>query len=318
MVILGEKPWVKYEPHDDYYGRFIAEPLERGYGSTLGNTLRRVLLSSLVGAAVTSIRIENVAHEFSTIPNVVEDVLQLILNIKQLVIRSHSDVPKIIKLEAHGKGLVTAKDIKHDAEIEIVNPDQPIATLEAGGKLNIEMVVEKGKGFVVGERNKKANQPLGTIPVDSIFTPVRKVNLTIEEVRVGQEINYDRLVLDVWTNGSIKPDEAVKASAKILERHIDMFINMGERADELQIEIKGSDDLDNAVLEMSVDELELSARSLNCLKKSDINKIRDLVQLTEDDLDKIKNLGSKSSEEIKESLSRYNLNLKGAQKGEEK
>ena len=318
MVMLGEKPWVKYEPHDDSYGRFIVEPLERGYGSTLGNSLRRVLLSSLMGAAVTSIRIENVAHEFSTLPNVVEDVLQIILNIKQLVIRSHSDVPKIVKLEAHGKGVVTAKDIKHDAEVEIVNPEQPIATLDTGGKLNIEMVVEKGKGFVVGERNKKPNQPLGTIPVDSIFTPIKKVNITIEEVRVGQEINYDRLVLDVWTNKSIKPDEAVKASAKILERHIDMFVNIGERADDLTIHIKGADELDSATLEMSIDELELSARSLNCLKKSDINKVSDLVQLTEDDLVKIKNLGSKSFDEIKESLTRYNLSLKGAKKEESK
>ena len=316
MVMLGEKPWVKYEAHDDSYGRFIVEPLERGYGSTLGNSLRRVLLSSLMGAAVTSIRIENVAHEFATLPNVVEDVLQLILNIKQLVIRSHSDVPKIIKLEAHGKGVVSAKDIKHDAEVEIVNPELTIATLEAGGKLNIEMVVEKGKGFVVGERNKKPNQPLGTIPIDSIFTPIKKVNITIEEVRVGQEINYDRLVLDVWTNKSIKPDDAVKAGAKILERHIDMFVNIGERADDLTIHIKGSDELDSVTLEMSIDELELSARSLNCLKKSDISKVRDLVQLTEDDLVKIKNLGSKSFDEIKESLTRYNLSLKGAKKEE--
>ncbi|MEK7376117.1 MAG: DNA-directed RNA polymerase subunit alpha [Candidatus Margulisiibacteriota bacterium] len=318
MVMLGEKPWVKYEPRDESYGRFIVEPLERGYGSTLGNSLRRVLLSSLMGAAVTSIRIENVAHEFSTLPNVVEDVLQIILNIKQLVIRSHSDVPKIVKLEAHGKGTVTAKDIKHDAEVEIVNAEQPIATLEAGGKLNIEMVVEKGKGFVVGERNKKPNQPLGTIPIDSIFTPIKKVNITIEEVRVGQEINYDRLVLDVWTNKSIKPDDAVKAGAKILERHIDMFVNIGERADDLTIKIKGADELDGAILELMIDELELSARSLNCLKKSDINKVRDLVQLTEDDLVKIKNLGSKSFDEIKESLTRYNLSLKGAKTEESK
>ncbi len=312
MVMIGEKPWVRFEAQDENWGRFIVEPLERGYGATLGNSLRRVLLSSLIGAAVSSIRIEEVSHEFSTVPNVVEDVLQLILNIKKIVIRSHSDTPKIIKLEAKGKGDVKAGDIKHDSDIEIVDPEHHIATLESGGKLNIEMVVEKGKGFVPSERNKKPNQPLGTIPVDSIFSPVKKVNVSTEEVRVGQEINYDRLILDVWTNKAIKPDEAVKQSADILAKHINMFIHLGERSDALAIHVAGEGEGDSAVLEMNIEDIDLSSRSLNCLKKASINTVGELVKMTEDDLVKIKSLGAKSHDEIKEVLSRFNLNLKGS------
>lgn len=314
MIMLGEKPWVRYEPQEDGSGRFIVEPLERGYGATLGNSMRRVLLSSLVGAAVTSIRIEDVSHEFSTIPNVVEDVIQMILNIKKMVVRSHSDTPKIIKLEAKGKGAVKAGDIKHDADIEIVNVDHVIANLEAGAKLNIEMVVEKGRGFVPSERNKKPTQPLGTIPVDSIFSPVKKVNVTTEEVRVGQEINYDRLILDVWTNNAISADEAVVKSAEILAKHINMFMHIGERSDSLAIHVQGQGEPDSQVLEMSIDDIDLSSRALNCLKKENIKTVADLVQLTEDELMKIKSLGSKSFDEIKEVLSRFNLSLKGSEK----
>lgn len=312
MVMLGEKPWVRYEPQDEGYGRFIVEPLERGYGSTLGNSMRRVLLSSLTGAAVTSIRIEDVAHEFSTVPNVVEDVIQIILNIKKIVIRSHSDTPKIIKLEAKGKGPIKAGDIKHDADIEIVEPDHVIANLEAGGKLNIEMVVEKGRGFVPSERNKKPTQPLGTIPVDSIFSPIKKVNLTTEEVRVGQEINYDRLILDVWTNKAMNPEEAVKKAAEILAERIDMFKHIGERSDSLAIHVQGQGESDEAALEMSIDDIDLSSRSLNCLKKAEIKTVGDLVKMTEDDLLQVKSLGAKSFEEIKEVLAKFNLSLKGS------
>lgn len=312
MVMIGEKPWVKFEPVDDGYGKFIVEPLERGYGATLGNSMRRVLLSSLIGAAVTSIRMEEVSHEFSVIPNVVEDVLQIILNIKKMVIRSHSDTPKIIKLEAKGKGIVKAGDIKHDSDIEIVDPEHYLATLEAGGKLNIEMVVEKGKGFVPSERNKKPNQPIGTIPVDSIFSPIKKVNVTLEEVRVGQEINYDRLILDVWTNMAIKPDDAVKQSAEILAKHINMFIHLGERSDALAIHVSGEGEVDPGIYEMNIEDIDLSSRSLNCLKKANINTIGELIKLTENDLLKIKSLGAKSHDEIKEVLSRFNLNLKGS------
>lgn len=312
MVTIGDKPWARFEALEEGYGRFIVEPLERGYGATLGNSLRRVLLSSLPGAATTSIRIEDVSHEFSTIPNIVEDVLQLILNIKKIVIRSHSDTPKIIKLESKGKGEVKAGDIKHDADVEIVNPDHHIATLESGGKLNIEMVVEKGKGYVPSERNKKPNQPIETIPVDSFFSPVKKVNVVTEEVRVGQEINYDRLILYVWTTGALTPEEAVIQSAKILARHIDLFLHLGERADDLAINVPKSVDLENAVLSMNIEDLELSLRALNCLKKAGIQKVCDLLNFTESELMNIKSLGEKSFDEIKEILIKYELKLKAA------
>ncbi len=218
MVMMGEKPWVRYIPESESYGRFVVEPLERGFGATLGNSLRRVLLSSLPGAAVTAIRIEGISHPFSTIPGAVEDVLELILNIKQLVIKSHSDGPKTVSISKKGKGEITARDISHDAEIEIINPEQHLLTMSGEGKIKIDLVVEKGKGYVSSERNKKPNQPVGTIPIDSVFTPVKKVNISTEEIRVGREINYDRLVLDVWTNGSIKPDEAMKEAAQILAK----------------------------------------------------------------------------------------------------
>ncbi len=310
MIMLGEKPWVRYVPQTENYGKFIVEPLERGYGSTLGNSLRRVLLSSLMGAAVTSVKIENVSHQFSTIPGVVEDVLQIILNIKEMVIRSHTDETRMITLKAKGKGQVKASDITHDADIDIVNGDLVIANLENNGKLNIEMVVEPGKGYVVAERNKKPNQPLGTIPIDSIFTPVLKVNITTEEVRVGQEINYDRLILDVWTNGSITPEDAVKESAKILARHVDMFVNLGQRAESLGIAASGKEEAKESIIEMNIDDLELSARSSNCLKKAGIKTVGELIDYSELDLMKIKNFGAKSAKEVIEKLREYKLSLK--------
>jgi DNA-directed RNA polymerase subunit alpha len=310
MIMLGEKPWVRYVPQTENYGKFIVEPLERGYGSTLGNSLRRVLLSSLPGAAVASVKIENVSHQFSTIPGVVEDVLQIILNIKELVIRSHTDEPRMITLKAKGKGQVKASDITHDADIDIVNGDLVIANLENNGKLNIEMVVERGKGYVVAERNKKPNQALGTIPIDSIFTPVLKVNIATEEVRVGQEINYDRLILDVWTNGSITPEDAVKESAKILARHVDMFVNLGQRSESLGIAASGKEEAKESIIEMNIDDLELSARSSNCLKKAGIKTVGELMDYSELDLMKIKNFGAKSAKEVIEKLREYKMTLK--------
>jgi len=268
--MLGEKPWVRYEPESDTYGRFIVEPLDRGYGSTLGNSLRRVLLSSLYGAAITSIKIEGVSHEFSTIKGVAEDVLQIILNLKEVRFKFYSDTPKIITLKSKGKGVVTAADIEHDAEIEIVNRDLVIANLDAGGKLEMEMVVEKGKGYVPSERNKKQTLPIGYIPIDSLFTPVLKVNMNVEEVRVGQEIDHDRLVLDVWTDGTVKPDDAVRESAKILSKHIDLFVNIGEPIEVSASSSNKKEEVESSVLEMSLEDLELSARSLNCLKKANI------------------------------------------------
>lgn len=310
MIMIGEKPWVKYVPQTENYGKFVVEPLERGYGSTLGNALRRVLLSSLTGAAITSMKIEGVSHEFATIPGVVEDVLQLILNLKEIVIRSHSDETKVITLKAKGKGQVKAGDLIHDAEIEIVNSDMVIANMESNGKLNIEMTVEKGKGYVVAERNKKPNQSIGTVAIDSIFTPVLKVNITTEEVRVGQEINYDRLILDVWTNGAISPEEAVKESAKILARHVDMFVNLGQRAEALGIAVSGKEEAKESVLEMNIEDLELSARSSNCLKKAGIKTVGELIGYAEGDLMKIKNFGAKSAKEVAEKLKEYKISLK--------
>jgi DNA-directed RNA polymerase subunit alpha len=307
--MIGEKPWVKSVPQSDNYGKFIVEPLERGYGSTLGNALRRVLLSSLPSSAVTSVKLENVSHQFSTIPGVVEDVLQIILNIKGIIIRSHTDEPKTITLKAKGKGEIKASDITHDAEIEIINGDHVIANLENNGKLHIEMTVERGKGYVVAERNKKPNQPIGTIPIDSIFTPVLKVNVSTEEVRVGQEINYDRLILDVWTNGTITPEDAVKESAKILARHVDMFVNLGQRAESLGVAVSGKEDSKESTLEMSIDDLELSARSSNCLKKAGIKSVGELVKYSETDLMKIKNFGAKSAKEVIEKLQEYKLGM---------
>jgi len=311
MITIGEKPWVRTAEITDNYGRFVVEPLERGFGATLGNSLRRVLLSSLFGAAVTAVKIEGVTHSFATMPGVVEDVLQILLNLKEVVIRSHSEQPKTITLKAKGKGEITAADIEHDAEIEIVNPDHKIATLDSSGKLEMEMIVERGKGYVSSERNKKSNLAVGFIPTDSLFTPVIKVNIATEEVRVGQEINYDRLVLSVWTNGSIKPDEAVKESAKILDKHVDLFVHLGEKVEILGVEVERKAEVSEATLEMSVEDLELSARSLNCIKKASIKTVGELISNSEPDLMKHKNFGSKSLDEVREKLAEYKLALKG-------
>jgi DNA-directed RNA polymerase subunit alpha len=310
MIMLGEKPWVKYEEESKKYGKFVVEPLERGYGSTLGNALRRILLAHLQGSAIVSIRIEDVSHEFSTIPGVAEDVLEIILNLKEVVLKSYSDVPKVVTLKAKGPGEIKASDIEHDAEIEVINPDHKILTLESGGKINIEMIVERGKGFHTAEKNKKSTLPVGYIPIDSLFSPVAKVNVATEEVRVGQEINYDRLVLHVFTNGAMKPDEAVRESARILSRHIDLFMHLGEQADGLLGDKRGLE-VESGVLEMGLEDLELSARSLNCLKGSNIKTVRDLISSSKEGLVKCKNFGQKSLNEVREKLAEYKLYLKG-------
>ncbi len=311
MIMLGEKPWVKYEEESPSFGKFVVEPLEKGYGATLGNAMRRILLAHLQGAAIVSIRIEGVSHEFSTVPGAVEDVLEIILNLKEVVLKSYSDVPKVVTLKAKGPGEVKASDIEHDAEIEIINPEHTITTLESGGKLSIEMIVERGKGFSPAERNKKSTLPMGYIPIDSIFSPIKKVNVAIEEVRVGQEINYDRLILYVWTNGAVKPDEAVRESARILSRHIDLFSHLGEPLEVLQGEKEGQIEVESGVLDMSLEDLELSARSLNCLKKANIKTVRELVSFSTEELMKFKNFGAKSLTEVREKLAEYKLSLKG-------
>ncbi|MDD4179437.1 MAG: DNA-directed RNA polymerase subunit alpha [Candidatus Margulisbacteria bacterium] len=311
MVTIGDKPWVRIVESKDNYGQFVVEPLPRGYGATLGNPLRRILLSSLPGAAITAIKIDGVSHEFSTISGVKEDVLHLILNLKGIVIRSHSDQPKVVTLKLKGKTDVTAGDIEHDAEIEIINPDHKIASLDAGGKLNMELIIERGRGYVPAERNKKSTLPVGYIPTDSIFTPVLKVNIATEETRVGQEINYDRLVLSVWTNGGIGPEEAVKESAKILARHVDLFIHLGEKAENFSLDVEKKEDVPTTALEMNIEDMELTSRSLNCLKKAGVKKVGELISYSEEELMKFKNFGSKSLTEVREKLSEYKLKLKG-------
>ncbi|MBU0671559.1 MAG: DNA-directed RNA polymerase subunit alpha [Candidatus Margulisbacteria bacterium] len=311
IITVGEKPWVRAAEVTENYGQFVVEPLERGFGATLGNSLRRVLLSSLYGASVTALKIEGVSHPFATLPGVVDNVLQIMLNLKEVVIRSHSEQPKTVKIKAKGKGNVTAGDIDHDAEIEIVNPEQVIATLDSAGKLEMELIIERGRGFVPAERNKKNSLPVGYIATDSLFAPVLKVNLSTEEVRVGQEINYDRLILSVWTNGSIKADEAVKESAKILARHVDLFVHLGERGEILGVEPERKSEVPESILEMSIEDLELSARSLNCLKNAAVKTVGELISNSEPDLMKFKNFGSKSLDEVREKLAEYKLALKG-------
>ncbi len=315
MSIFGEKAWVRYIPVTDKNGKFVVEPLERGFGATLGNALRRVLLSSISGAAVTSIRVEGATHQFSTLPGVVEDLLQIILNVKEIVIRSYSDTPKILKLTGKSSGVLKASDIEHDAEVEIVNPDHKIATLESGGKLEIELTVERGSGYVVAERNKKPNQPIGTIPVDSLFGPVQKVNITTEEVRVGQEINYDKLTLELWTNGAVAPDDSIREAAKILDQHVNLFLHLGEKPAEPGAKAPGPEGVDESILEMSIEDLELSARSQNCLKKAEIKTVRDLVQLSDKELREIKNFGARSADEVHSKLQELGLKLEEVQTG---
>jgi len=309
---MKEQPWVKYNEESSTYGRFVVEPLERGYGITLGNSIRRVLLSSLKGAAVTSVKIKGVDHEFTALPHIKEDVLDIILNIKGLVLRSHSVEPKTVMLKASGEGMVTARDIEHDNEIEIINPDHHIATLSKGGKLEVEMVVENGKGYVPAESIEIAKKSIGTLPLDATFSPVVKVNHEVESIRVGKLIDYDKLVLDVWTDGSIKPDEAVKQSSEILKNQLEMFLHPNQKP-EVSPAALGTEEIDKkkaAGLELTIDDLELSARSSNCLKKAGIEKVAELIEKPMSELMQIKNFGKKSADEINAKLAHYNLSLK--------
>ena len=299
---------------DNQYGRFVIEPLERGYGTTLGNSLRRIMLSSLPGAAVSSVKIEGVLHEFSTIPGVKEDVTEVNLNIKQLAIKNNSDSsePKVAYIEFEGEGVVTGADIQADPDIEIVNKDAVIATLSGGAdsKLFMELTISKGRGYVGADKNKTEDQPIGVIPVDSIFTPVERVNLIVENTRVGQITDFDKLTLEVWTNGSLSPDEAVSLAAKVLNEHLNLFIDLSENAKNAEIMVEKEDDEKEKVLEMSIDELELSVRSYNCLKRAGINTVEELTNRTPDDMMKVRNLGRKSLEEVLQKLNELGLQLK--------
>ncbi len=309
-MIEIEKPKIEIQEKTGTYGRFIVEPLERGYGITLGNALRRILLSSLPGSAVTSIKIEGVLHEFSTIPGVVEDVTDIVLNIKQLLVISHADEPVIGRIQKEGPGEILARDITIGPEVDILNPDLVIATLEDDGKLNLEMHIERGRGYVSAERNKRVNMPIGEIAIDSIFTPVKRVNFTVENTRVGHVTDYDRLILEVWTNNSIVPDDAVSIAAKIMSEHLRLFINLTDSASDIEIMVEKEEKEKDKVLEMSIEELDLSVRSFNCLKRAGINTVEELTKKTEEDMMKVRNLGKKSLEEVKTKLADYGLSLR--------
>jgi DNA-directed RNA polymerase subunit alpha len=293
---------------DRRYGRFVVEPLEGGYGVTVGNSLRRVLLSSLPGAAVTRLSIEGVLHEFSTIPNVREDVTDIILNIKTLVVKLHSPGPKMARIDKEGPGEVTGHDIISDPDLEVLNPDVHIADLDVGGRLFVELTVEEGYGYVTSEANKTPNQPIGVIAIDSRFTPVTKVNYTIDATRVGQRTDYDKLTLEIWTDGSIRPDESLEEAAKILIQHFELFrdLSASVRQDDSEEEIVEKTEVEKT-LDMSIDELELSARSFNCLKRAGINTVRELVDKTEEEISKVRNMGKKSLEEVRNRLAELGL-----------
>ena len=298
---------------DKKYGKFVVEPLERGYGTTLGNSLRRIMLSSLPGAAVSHVKIDGVLHEFSSIPGVKEDVTEIIMNLKSLSIKnsSDSDEPKTAYIDFEGEGVVTAADIRVDSDIEIMNPETVIATLNGGAdsKLSMVLTISKGRGYVSADKNKNEELPIGVIPIDSIFTPVERVNLTVENTRVGQITDYDKLTLDVYTNGTLVPDEAVSLAAKVLNEHLKLFIDLSEVAVNAEVMIDKEDDITQAVLEMSIDELELSVRSYNCLKRAGINTVEELTNRTSEDMMKVRNLGRKSLEEVLGKLKELGLEL---------
>jgi DNA-directed RNA polymerase subunit alpha len=310
-LIEIEKPKIECveSADDNTYGKFVVEPLERGYGITLGNSLRRILLSSLPGVAVTSIKVDGVLHEFSTVPGVIEDLTEIILNIKNLSLKLHSDEPKIIYIDADGEGAVTAGDIKADSDVEVLNPELHICTLNGDARFYMEMVVNKSRGYVPAEKNKQPGQPIGIIPIDSIYTPVRKVNYTVENTRVGQVTDYDKLTLEVWTNGSIKPDEAISLGAKILSEHLNLFIDLSDHAKHTEIMVEKEETKREKVLEMTIEELDLSVRSYNCLKRAGINTVEDLTNKTEEDMMKVRNLGRKSLEEVLQKLNALGLSL---------
>ncbi|EQB86060.1 DNA-directed RNA polymerase subunit alpha [Clostridium punense] len=292
------------------YGKFVVEPLERGYGITLGNALRRILLSSLPGVAANSIKIDGVLHEFSTIYGVKEDVAELILNIKGLALKMNGEGSRTVYIDAQGPGEVTGADIRTDGDVEVVNKDIHIATLDDDGKLYMEINVNKGRGYVSQSKNKTEDKPIATIPVDSIYTPVKKVNYTVENTRVGQITDYDKLTIEIWTNGTIRPDEAIGLSAKILIEHFKLFMTLTDHADDVEIMVEKEEDKKEKVLEMTIEELDLSVRSFNCLKRAGINTVQELTERSMDDMMKVRNLGKKSLEEVEQKLEALGLSFK--------
>lgn len=309
-MIEIERPKIERVELNEDYGKFVVEPLERGFGITLGNSLRRVLLSSLPGVAVSSVKIDGVLHEFSTIPGVREDVTEIVLNLKDLCIKMHGTGPKKVIVDAAGACEVTAGDMIVDSDIEVVNPQLHLATLDEGARLYMEIILESGRGYVPADRNKRPDMPIGQIAVDSIFTPIRKVNFTVEDTRIGQITDYDKLNLEVWTDGTIKPDEAVSLAAKILTEHLALFINLTEHVQGVEIMVEKEEDKKEKILEMTIEELDLSVRSYNCLKRAGINTVDELVQRNEEEMIKVRNLGRKSLEEVQQKLLGLGLSLR--------
>lgn len=311
-MIEIEKPTIEciYSDEDANYGKYVVEPLERGYGTTLGNSLRRILLSSLPGAAVTSVKIDGILHEFSTIPGVKEDVTEIILNLKKLAVRLNGEQTKRVIINAVGPKEVTAADIIADVDVEIHNEDLHIATLEDNATLVMEINLSHGRGYVSAEQNKTEGMPIAVIPVDSIFTPVTKVNFMVDNTRVGHITDYDRLTLELWTDGSITPDEGVSIGAKIMQEHLNLFIELTDSTEAMEIMIEKEEDQKEKALEMTIEELELSVRSFNCLKRAAINTVEELTHKTEEDMMKVRNLGKKSLDEVKHKLEELGLGLK--------
>ncbi|APZ50122.1 DNA-directed RNA polymerase subunit alpha [Jeotgalibaca sp. PTS2502] len=295
---------------DATFGKFVVEPLERGYGTTLGNSLRRILLSSLPGNAVSTIQIDGVLHEFSTIDGVLEDVTQIILNIKQLALKFYTNEDKTIEIDVKGPAVVTAADINHDSDVEVLNPDLYICTVAEGAQFHVRMDAKNGRGYVRSEHNKTEDMPIGVIPVDSIFTPVHKVNYQVENTRIGQKNVYDKLTLDVWTNGSVSPEEAVSLAAKILTEHLNIFVNLTDEARKAEVMVEKEETQKEKMLEMTIEELDLSVRSYNCLKRAGINTIQELTNKSEAEMIKVRNLGRKSLEEVKNKLDELELSLR--------
>ncbi|MDM5152960.1 DNA-directed RNA polymerase subunit alpha [Bacillus sp. DX1.1] len=311
-MIEIEKPKIEtVELNEDAkYGKFVIEPLERGYGTTLGNSLRRILLSSLPGAAVTAIQIDGVLHEFSTVEGVVEDVTTIILNLKKLALKIYSEEEKTLEIDVQGEGIVTAADITHDSDVEILNPDLYIATLAKDAHFRMRLTAKRGRGYTPAVANKSEDQPIGVIPIDSIYTPVSRVTYQVEKTRVGQVANYDKLTLDVWTDGSIGPKEAISLGAKILTEHLNIFVGLTDEAQNAEIMVEKEEDQKEKVLEMTIEELDLSVRSYNCLKRAGINTVQELANKTEEDMMKVRNLGRKSLEEVKHKLEELGLGLR--------
>ncbi|MCL1790158.1 MAG: DNA-directed RNA polymerase subunit alpha [Peptococcaceae bacterium] len=313
-MLETEKPRIECleRSRDNSYAKFVVEPLERGYGTTLGNALRRILLSSLPGTAVTAVKIEGVLHEFSTIQGVREDVSEIILNIKSLALKGYTDEPRTLRIEAQGRGVVKAGDIITGSDIEVLNPNLRIATLDADGRLFMEMTAEKSVGYVLAEKNKKPDHPIGVIPVDSIFAPIHKVNFTVEDTRVGVMTDLDKLTLEVWSNGNITPEDATSLAAKILSEHLNLFIGLTDSLSNIEMMVEKDEEKQSKILEMTIEEMDLSVRSFNCLKRAGINTVEELTQKTEEDMIKVRNLGRKSLEEVENKLHDLSLGFRVA------